>query len=112
MTTLRGHHIHLRDPDNIAVELFMLEPDDETQKLLKNLSTTAGLKRTLSRPPVASTPPRGLAGRSLVFGLGVGDGVTPILLAWQHHWPGVWSSPARLSLVAAPLVASSQFSRV
>jgi hypothetical protein len=34
MPTLRGHHINLRDPDNIAVELFVLEPDDETQKLL------------------------------------------------------------------------------
>jgi catechol 2,3-dioxygenase-like lactoylglutathione lyase family enzyme len=29
-----GHHINLRDPDNIAVELFLLEPDEASAEIL------------------------------------------------------------------------------
>lgn len=29
-----GHHINLRDPDNIAVELFLLEPDEASAQTL------------------------------------------------------------------------------
>jgi glyoxylase I family protein len=29
-----GHHINLRDPDNIAVELFLLEPEEAAAEIL------------------------------------------------------------------------------
>lgn len=33
-----GHHVNLRDPDNIAVELFVLEPDPEGHAILETVS--------------------------------------------------------------------------
>lgn len=29
-----GHHVNFRDPDNIAVELVVLEPDEDVQAIL------------------------------------------------------------------------------
>jgi catechol 2,3-dioxygenase-like lactoylglutathione lyase family enzyme len=29
-----GHHLNFRDPDNIAIEMMVLEPDADTQRLL------------------------------------------------------------------------------
>ena len=31
-----GHHVNLRDPDNIAIELVVLEPDEDVQAILGN----------------------------------------------------------------------------
>jgi catechol 2,3-dioxygenase-like lactoylglutathione lyase family enzyme len=29
-----GHHLNFRDPDNIAVELVVIQPDEEVQQVL------------------------------------------------------------------------------
>lgn len=36
-----GHHINLRDPDNIAVELFVLEPDHASAEILAQAAGTS-----------------------------------------------------------------------
>jgi glyoxylase I family protein len=36
-----GHHINLRDPDNIAVELFLLEPDQASAEILAQADGTS-----------------------------------------------------------------------
>jgi catechol 2,3-dioxygenase-like lactoylglutathione lyase family enzyme len=35
-----GHHLNFRDPDNIAIELVVLEPDTDVQALLDNAEST------------------------------------------------------------------------
>ena len=35
-----GHHLNFRDPDNIAVELVVVQPDEEVQQLLNRAGMT------------------------------------------------------------------------